>query len=114
MKILILVILFAFASGHAHAEIGMASWYGHYWAGKKTASGAIFNPHGYTAASWNYKFGTHVLVTNLKNNKSVVVRINDRGPAHRLKRLIDLSQAAAIKIGMLKSGICMVKVEKLN
>jgi len=78
--------------------VGIASWYG-YESGPRTASGAYFNPKKLTAAHRYIAFGTKVKVTNLKNNKSVVVVINDRGPFIK-GRIIDLSKAAAIEIGI--------------
>lgn len=80
-----------------HLE-GMASWYG-YESGPRTASGEYFNPKKLTAAHKHIDFGTKVKVTNLKNNRSVIVTINDRGPYVR-GRIIDLSKAAAKAIDM--------------
>lgn len=73
--------------------VGVASWYG-YESGPRTASGEYFNPKKFTAAHRHIDFGTKVKVTNLKNNKSVVVTVNDRGP-YAKGRIIDLSKAAA-------------------
>jgi len=87
---------------------GIASWYGDE-SGKYTANGERFNPRAFTAACWFLPFNTLVKVTNLRTKKSVVVRINDRGPAKRLHRLIDLSQAAARRIGI--KSIDKVKLE---
>ena len=80
------------------AQTGMASYYKH---GKRTANGERFNPHGYTAAHRTLPFGTRVLVTNLKNGKSVIVRINDRGPFTK-GRVIDLSLGAAKVVGLTR------------
>jgi rare lipoprotein A len=112
MKILILltVMLALTADVQAFHTEGKASWYGHE-SGRFTASGERFNPHGMSAASWFYPFGTLVRVQCIKTGKCVTVRINDRGPAKRLGRLIDLSEAAAKKLGMLRSGIKKVKIE---
>jgi len=89
---------------------GMASYYGGKFHGRKTASGEIFDTYKLTAAHRTLKFGTKVKVTNLKNNKSVVVKINDRGPfAH--SRIIDVSQAAAQELGMMLSGTAKVEIE---
>lgn len=79
-------------------QTGTASYYGSRHHGKRTASGEPFNQHGLTAAHRSLPFGSRVLVTNLSNKRSVVVRINDRGP-HTRGRLIDLSRAAAEKSG---------------
>ncbi|MDZ5603375.1 septal ring lytic transglycosylase RlpA family protein [Pseudomonas sp. RP23018S] len=94
-------------------DTGMASYYGARHHGKRTASGEPFNQYGLTAAHRQLPFGSRVRVTNLANHRSVVVRINDRGP-HRRGRLIDLSRAAAEKIGMLRSGTARVRVQGLS
>ena len=94
-------------------QTGTASYYGARHHGKRTASGEPFDQHGLTAAHRQLPFGTRVLVTNLSNNKSVVVRINDRGP-HTRGRLIDLSRQAAEQLGMLRSGTAQVKLEQLG
>lgn len=94
-------------------QTGTASYYGSRHHGKRTASGEPFNQNGLTAAHRSLPFGTRVLVTNTTNQRSVVVRINDRGP-HTRGRLIDLSRAAAEKIGMVRSGIARVRVQGLN
>lgn len=92
--------------------VGKASWYGPRFHGRKTASGEIFNQHELTAAHRSLPFGTKVRVTNLRNGKSVVVRINDRGPyAHG--RVIDVSKAAAKHLGMLDSGLAQVRLERV-
>lgn len=93
--------------------IGYASWYGPGFHGRRTASGEIFNMYDYTAAHRSLPFGTRVRVTNLKNGKSVVVRINDRGPAKK-DRIIDLSYQAAKKIDMIRDGIVKVRVEVIE
>lgn len=94
-------------------ETGTASYYGSRHHGKRTASGEAFDQHGLTAAHRSLPFGTRVLVTNLKNDRSVVVRINDRGP-HTRGRLIDLSRAAALSLDMLRSGTARVRVQSLS
>ncbi|MGE7994332.1 septal ring lytic transglycosylase RlpA family protein [Pseudomonas sp. NPDC089554] len=94
-------------------QTGVASYYGARHHGKRTASGEPFNQHGLTAAHRSLPFGTRVVVTNLSNQRSVVVRINDRGP-HIRGRLIDLSRAAAEKIGMVRSGTARVRVQGLS
>jgi rare lipoprotein A len=92
------------------AQTGVASYYKH---GRKTANGERFNPNGYTAAHRHLPFGTKVLVTNLRNGRSVIVRINDRGPfAHG--RVIDLSFGAAKVVGLTASGTAKVKLVPLN
>lgn len=92
---------------------GLASYYGAEFHGKKTASGEIFNQWDYTCAHKTLPFGTRVRVTNLKSKKSVVVRVNDRGPWTG-GRVIDLSYAAAKKIDMIAAGVVKVKMEILK
>jgi rare lipoprotein A len=91
----------------ACAESGRAAYYG----GGRTASGERSGPHEFTAAHRTLPFGTKVLVTNLRNGRSVTVRINDRGPFGR-GRIIDLSVAAARELGMIASGVAMVTVDR--
>ncbi|HUE92849.1 septal ring lytic transglycosylase RlpA family protein [Pseudomonas sp.] len=91
---------------------GKASYYGARHHGRKTASGERFNQHGLTAAHRSLPFGTRVRVTNLHNDKQVVVRINDRGP-HARGRIIDLSQKAAEQLDMLRAGVVPVRVQQL-
>ena len=91
-------------------QIGMASWYGPGYHGNTCASGEIYDMYKLTAAHRELPFGTYVRVTNLRNGKSVVVRINDRGPFKR-GRIIDLSYAAARKIGMVREGSTRVRIE---
>ena len=93
---------------------GKASYYGRYHHGKKTASGERFDMHAFTAAHRTLRFGTLVRVTNQRNGRTVVVRINDRGPFGGRGRIIDLSQAAARKLDMMKSGVVPVTVEVLE
>jgi rare lipoprotein A len=90
---------------------GLASWYGGKHHGGPTASGERFNKRAMTAAHRKFPFGTRVRVTNLKNGKSVVVRINDRGPYGRA--IIDVSEAAAEKLDMIRAGVVPVKLERL-
>ena len=94
-------------------QTGNASYYGARHHGKRTASGEPFDQHGLTAAHRQLPFGTRVLVTNLSNNQSVVVRINDRGP-HTRGRLIDLSRKAAQQLDMLSTGTAKVRVQGLS
>lgn len=89
---------------------GKASWYGGYFHGRKTANGEIYNMYSLTAAHKSLPFGSVVKVTNLQNQKTVFVRINDRGP-YIQGRHIDLSLAAAQKLGMVGSGVVPVKLE---
>ena len=97
-------------SQYTHFQTGMASYYGGSWHGKKTANGEIFNENSLTAAHKTLPFGTKVKVTNLDNGKSVVVRINNRGPYSK-GRVIDLSKAAFSKIASISKGVTRVKLE---
>lgn len=92
---------------------GKASYYAHRFHGRLTANGERFNMHAMTAAHKTLKFGTRVRVTNKANGKSVVVRINDRGPYIK-GRHIDMSYGAAKKLGMMKTGTAKVKMEILK
>lgn len=96
-----------------YKERGIASWYGRRYHGLKTASGEIYDMYAMTAAHTVLPIPSYARVTNLANNKSVVVRINDRGPFHS-DRLIDLSYTAAHKLGVLGGGRAMVEVETLT
>ena len=92
---------------------GKASWYGYDGSGNETAAGERYNPEGMTAAHRSLPLGTKVRVTNTHNGRSVVVRINDRGPYIR-GRIIDLSAAAARILGMMSSGVAQVRIEVLG
>jgi rare lipoprotein A len=94
-------------------QYGIASYYSNKFNGRKTANGEIFSQQKLTAAHNSLPLGTYVKVTNLRNKKTVVVKINDRLHA-RNKRLIDLTRAAAQKLGFIKSGLTRVKVEVLG
>jgi rare lipoprotein A len=93
---------------------GKATYYADKYHGRTTASGAIYDKNGLTAAHRTLPFGTEVKVTNLANGKSVVVTITDRGPFGKKERIIDLSRAAAEKIGMIQAGVVDVTVEILG
>jgi rare lipoprotein A len=92
---------------------GEASYYGNELAGNRTANGERFNPHALTAAHRSLPMGTKLRVTNLANGRSVIVRINDRGPFVR-SRIIDVSLGAAREINMVRSGKAQVKLEILR
>jgi len=94
-------------------ERGIASWYGGKFHGRRTANGERFDLFKYTAASRTLPLGTYVLVVNLENGRFVVVRINDRGP-YVDGRIIDLSMASAMKLGMLRKGLAQVAVIPLE
>ena len=113
LKALMLGFLTFVASSEAMAyqTTGRASWYGPGFNGHRTASGERFNKHALTAAHKTLPLHSRVLVTNLANNESVVVKINDRGPFVR-GRVIDLSQAAARAIGI--RGVGTVEITALD
>lgn len=123
-KAVLTAAVFAFASAGAtvattevvyagsKASAGTASYYGKRFHGRTTANGERFNMNAMTAAHKSLPFGTKVKVTNRNNGKSVIVRINDRGPYHG-NRVIDLSRGAAAKIGMLNSGTARVSIQVL-
>ena len=89
---------------------GVVSWYGDKFHGRKTASGERYDKHELTAAHKSLPFGTKVKVTNIRNGKSVVVEINDRGP-YAKSRVLDLSQAAFSEIGHTNTGVMQVEYE---
>jgi len=92
------------------AQVGVASYYAGSWHGRRTASGERFDMHELTAAHRTLPFGTRVRVTNLNNGREVIVRINDRGPWKK-KRVIDVSYAAARKLGMIGPGTAKVRLD---
>lgn len=92
------------------ATSGVAAWYGRKFTGRKTASGKRFDPNAMTAAHRSLPFGTRVKVTNLKNQRSVLLTITDRGPTSQ-DRIIDVTQAAARKLGFLRAGLAEVSLE---
>ncbi|MDF0605801.1 septal ring lytic transglycosylase RlpA family protein [Neisseriaceae bacterium TC5R-5] len=96
----------------AYAVTGSASWYGRQFHGRKTSSGERYDMFAMTAAHPTLPIPSYARVTNLQNGKSVVVRINDRGPFHR-NRVMDLSYAAAYKLGFVKQGSAKVSVERV-
>ena len=96
-----------------YREEGVASWYGRRFHGKKTASGELYDMYAMTAAHPTLPIPSYVRVTSLNNGRSVVVRVNDRGPFHS-KRLIDLSYSAAHKLGYLGQGSTRVQVESID
>ena len=96
-----------------YAREGTASYYHNSLAGNPTANGEIYHPTKFTAAHKTLPLGSYAVVTNLRNNRKVIVKINDRGPFVKT-RIIDLSKIAAQEIGMLNSGVARVKVEALH
>ena len=101
------------ASSAGYDEIGVASWYGQKFHGRDTANGEKYDMFKMTAAHTVLPLPTNVEVTNLSNNRQVIVRVNDRGPFHG-NRLIDLSHAAAEKLGILEKGTGKVRVRALE
>jgi rare lipoprotein A len=94
-------------------QIGLASYYSDKYHGRRTASGDVYDKHKLTAVHKHYPFGTVLRVTNLQNNRSVDVTVNDRAPL-RKSRLLDLSKQAAIELGFLSAGLAKVKIEVLQ
>jgi rare lipoprotein A len=117
LLVLMSALLFTLSKAHAKAsgiyQTGMTSWYGRAHHGKKTASGERFNMYGLTAAHRTLPLGTMVRVTNVANGKSVIAKVNDRGPFHG-NRVLDLSQGAAKALDMMKSGTAKVQIEILG
>jgi len=97
------------ADSPGSVETGVASWYGGKFHGRRTASGEVFDMYELTAAHRSLPFGTVVRVTHLENRRSVEVRITDRGPFIK-GRVIDLSYAAAKRLGMIREGVARVKL----
>lgn len=97
----------------SQSETGLASWYGPGLQANTTAGGEVFDMNKLTAAHPSLPFNTRVKVTNLKNKKSVIVRINDRGPFIK-KRIIDVSMEAARQLDIIHSGVAKVSIEVLD
>lgn len=109
----IVILLAGFASVGAQTRRGKASFYSKRATGARAASGERIHHDSLTCAHRTYAFGTLLKVTNLRNRKSVIVRVTDRGP-HRGGRIIDLSYGAARELGMLSQGIAMVEIERVD
>lgn len=101
------------SNSHGYVERGLASWYGKPFHGRKTSSGETYDMNGMSAAHKSLPLPTYVRVTNLANQRSIVIRINDRGPFHG-SRLIDLSYTAAVKLGVDKTGTALVEVRAID
>jgi len=101
------------SNSHGYIERGLASWYGEPFHGRKTSSGEIYDMNGMSAAHKTLPLPTYARVTNLANKRSIVIRINDRGPFHE-SRLIDLSYTAAVKLGVDKKGTALVEVRAID
>lgn len=100
-------------SAQGYTEVGTASWYGKKFHGHKTSNGEVYDMYKMSAAHKALPLPTFLKVTNLANNRQVIVRVNDRGPFHG-NRLIDLSYAAASKLDMLKKGTAKVRLEAID
>ncbi len=99
------------ALGHAAIyQVGVASYYGREFHGRRTASSDVFDQQGWTAAHLDLPFGTIIRVTNLENARHCVVKVNDRGPFSK-GRILDLSQGAARELGMIQGGKAIVQVQ---
>jgi len=101
------------SAAHDYHDVGLASFYSKWHAGRRTASGEKYDPNSLTAAHRTLPFGTRVEVINLNNGESVIVRINDRGPTVR-RRLIDLSRSAADRLDMVADGTAKVSIRSLD
>jgi len=101
------------ALAHTKLGVGVASWYGPGFHGRSTANGERYDMNGLTAAHKTLPFNTKVRVTNVRNGRSVVVRINDRGPFVKA-RTIDLSRGAAKALGMINAGTAHVELEIIS
>lgn len=101
------------ASAQGFEQTGTASWYGKKFHGHLTSNGEIYDMYTMSAAHKNLPLPTYLKVTNTANNKSVIVRVNDRGPFHQ-SRIIDLSYSAAYKLDMLKTGTAQVKITAIT
>lgn len=112
MKKLILCAVLLF-SQQCFAETGIASWYSTKTNGTRTASGEKLNDSGLTCAHRTLKFGTKVKITNLRNKKTVIVKVTNRGPFIK-GRIVDVSVVAARELGFYKNGITKVKIEVLK
>ena len=94
---------------------GWASWYGEDFHGRRTSSGEPYDMVAFTAAHRTLPLPTYVRVTSLENGRQVIVRVNDRGPFHDVeRRIIDLSRAAAERLGILGTGVARVRIEALD
>jgi len=100
-------------NSHGFAQQGIASWYGSKFHGNKTANGEHYDMYAMTAAHRRLPLPSYVQVRNLENGRTTVVRVNDRGPFHE-NRIIDLSYAAASKLGMLGKGTALVEIRAID
>jgi len=101
------------SDSRGYREVGLASWYGTQFHSRATSNGEIYDLYGMTAAHKTLPLPSYVRVTNLSNGRAVILRVNDRGPFHS-DRIIDLSYAAALKLGYADSGVARVQVEAID
>ena len=113
LALAVLALAFPFGVARAGVQEGTVSWYGAQFHDRPTASGELFDSSALTMAHPTLPFGTKVRVTNLRNGRSVVVTVNDRGPfvGHRIA---DLSEAAASVLGMIRRGVAQARIEVLG
>jgi rare lipoprotein A len=104
---------FVLPTSAGYAERGVASWYGPGFHGNRTANGERYDMHAMTAAHRTLPLPCYVQVTNLSNGRSVVLRVNDRGPFHD-NRIIDLSRSAAEKLDVIRAGTALVEVRAID
>lgn len=113
LALAILALVLPFGAAQSRTQVGVVSWYGAAFHNRPTASGERFDLRAMTMAHRTLPFGTKVRVTNLRNGRSVVVRVNDRGPFVG-QRIADLSQAAAAEIGMMRRGVAPARIEVVD
>ena len=113
LALAVLALTLPFGAAQARVQEGVVSWYGERFHNRPTASGELFDIAALTMAHPSLPFGTKVRVTNLRNGRSVVVRVNDRGPFVGA-RIADLSQAAADLLGFLRRGVVHARIEVLG
>ncbi len=119
--IAVVLILAIWSQDGFGEELGIASWYSTKESKGRMANGETFDDKKYTCASWNYRFGTMLKVVNLTNDRSVEVRVTDRGPGQpkcsclkKPQKIIDLSKAAFKKLAPLRVGLLKVRVEQIK
>ena len=112
LALAVLALTLPFGAARASVQEGVVSWYGGQFHERPTASGELFDANAMTMAHPTLPFGTRVKVTNLRNGRSVVVRVNDRGPFVGT-RIADVSAAAAASLGMLRRGLARARIEIL-
>jgi len=113
LALAVLALALPFGAARASVQEGVVSWYGEQFHDRPTASGELFDANAMTMAHPTLPFGTKVKVTNLRNGRSVVVRVNDRGPFVGT-RIADVSAAAAASLGMLRRGVARARIEILG